>query len=79
MGGSWEQEKWWFPLPFLLSCELLASVKENSDRKRKKKEETKKKKNEQTKKKKKKKKNTDWTQTKLNAPQVRFNVKILPH
>ena len=47
--------------------ELLVFVKENTDRKRKRKQERK------------KEKNTDRTQTKLNAPHVIYNVKILPH
>ena len=37
MGGSGKQEKQWFTLPFLLSCESLVSVKENTNKKRKKK------------------------------------------
>ena len=36
MGGSGKQEKQWFPLPFLLSCESLVSVKENTNKKEKK-------------------------------------------
>ena len=47
-----------------LSYQSLVSIKENTDRKRKKEE--------------RKKKNTDRTQTKLNAPHVRYNVKTLP-
>ena len=54
----------WFPLPSLPSYEFLVSVKENTKRKRKKE--------------KRKKKNTDRTQTKLNARQVQYNVKIIP-
>ena len=46
------------------SYESLVSVKENTHRKRKTEE--------------RKKKNTDRRQTKLNAPHVRYNVKILP-
>ena len=61
MGGSGKQEKQWFPLSSLLSCESLVSVKENAVRKRKKRRNKKKK-----------------TQTKLNAPHLRYNVKILP-
>ena len=53
----------WFPFPSLLSYESLAPVKDNTDRKRKKEE---------------RKKNTDKTQTKLNAPHVQHNVKIIP-
>ena len=45
---------------------ILVSVKENTNRKREKN------------KKERKKKNTDRTQTKLNAPHVMRNVKILP-
>ena len=45
------------------------SVKENTDRKRKK---------EERKKERKKEKNTDRTQTKMNAPHVMYNIKILP-
>ena len=52
--------------PSLLSCESLVSVKENTDRKRKKSRM------------KERKKNTDITQTKLSAPHVRYNVKMLP-
>ena len=51
------------PVP---SYELLVSVKENTDRKRKKNQERK------------KEKSTDRTQTKMNAPHVMYNVKILP-
>ena len=67
MGGSGKQEKQWLPLPSLLSCESLVSVKENINKKRKRKR-----------KKERKEKNTDETQTKLNAPQIRYYVKILP-
>ena len=38
MGGSGKQEKQWFPLPSLLSCESLVSDKENINKKRKKEE-----------------------------------------
>ena len=51
---------------FAPSYELLVSVKENTDRKRKKNQERK------------KEKSTDRTQTKMNAPHVMYNVKILP-
>ena len=51
------------PLHSLLSYESLVSVKENTDRKRKREE---------------RKENTDRTQTKLNAPHVQHNVKIIP-
>ena len=44
MGGSGKQEKQWFPLPSLLSCESLVSVKENINKKRKKDERKKEKK-----------------------------------
>ena len=44
MGGSGKQEKQWFPLPSLLSCESLVSVKENINKKRKKEERKKEKK-----------------------------------
>ena len=63
--GSGKQKKKWFHLPHLLSHESFVSVKENTNRKRKKEE-------------RKKEKNTDRTQTKLNAPHVMYNVKILP-
>ena len=53
-------------LPSAPSYELLVSVKENTNRKRKKNQERK------------KEKNTDRTQTKMNAPHVMYNVKILP-
>ena len=49
----------------VLSYESLVSVKENTNRKRKKKTKGRK-----------KEKNTDRTQTKLNAPDVKYNVKI---
>ena len=43
-GWSGKQEKQWFPLPYLLPCKSLVSVKENTNKKREKKEERKKKK-----------------------------------
>ena len=55
----------WFPLPYLLSCKSVVSVKENTDRKGKKEE-------------RKKKKKSDRIQTKPNAPHVQCNVKIIP-
>ena len=53
----------WFPLPSLLSHESLVSVKEYANRKRKKRR--------------KKEKKSNRTQTKLNAPHVQYNVKII--
>ena len=32
-GGSGKQEKHWFPLPSLSSCESLVSIKENTNKK----------------------------------------------
>ena len=62
-GWKWTKKKkkieQWFPLFYLLSGESLVSIKENTDRK--------------IKKRRKKEKNTDRTQTKLNAPHVRYN------
>ena len=49
-GGCEKQEKQWFHLPSLLSCESLLSVKKNTNKKRKKEERE-------------KEKNTDKTQT----------------
>ena len=66
---KWETRKIIIPFPSLISSESLVSGKENTGRKRKKVE---------RKKERKKKKNTDRTQTKLNAPHVRYNVKVLP-
>ena len=60
------KKKIMIPSPFPAICELLVSAKENTDRK------IKKKKSER------KMKNTHRTQSKLNAPHVRYNVKILP-
>ena len=62
-GWKWKTRKIIIPFP-ALSFESLVSVKENTDIKRK-----------ITRKK--EKKNTDRTQTKLNAPHVTYNVKIL--
>ena len=57
----------WFPLPSLLSYESIASVKESTNTKRKKEE-----------RKKRKKLNMDRTKTKLNAPHVQYDVKVIP-
>ena len=65
-GWKWKTRKIIIPSP-ASSYESLVSVKEDTNRKRKKKKEIK------------KEKNTDRTQTKLNAPHVMYNVKILPN
>ena len=65
-GWKWETGKIMIPSPFLLACESLVSVKQNTGRKINKK------------KKRKKVKNMDRTQTKLNAPHDWYNIKILP-
>ena len=51
------------PSPFPAIMWIVSVCQENTDRTRKKRS---------------KKKNMDTTQTKLNAPHVRYNVKILP-
>ena len=63
-GQKWKTRKTIIRSP-VPSYESLVSVKENTDRKRKKQE-------------RKKEKNTGRTQTKLNASDVIYNVKILP-
>ena len=77
------EEKQWFALPSLLSYESLVSVKENINKERKKR-------SKKERKKILKYKSRFWretqnstsitftTQTKLKAPHVRCNVKILP-
>ena len=64
-GRKWKTRKTMIPSPIHAICESLVSVKENTKKKWKKKEER-------------KKKNRDTTQTKLNAPHIRYNIKILP-
>ena len=63
-GWKWKTRKTIIPSPTPSYESSLLSVKENTDRKRKKTR-------------KKERKNTNRTQTKLNAPHVMYNVKIL--